>query len=105
MAITTAVMETRFTEQFKKFLKGESNDAMRRLREEAFARFVGLGFPAVKSEDWKYTNVAAIAKEEWAAPSTPSDFSPSAGEKSEQIVRTFNVDRNGFAALNVAVGE
>lgn len=105
MALTTAVMETQFTEQFKRFVQGGSNTSMRRLRENAFARFVELGFPAVKSEDWKYTNVAPIAKEEWAASSTPSDFSPAAGEKSEQILRSFNVDRNGFAALNLAFGD
>src|SRR5436190_9447293 len=105
MALTTAVMETQFTEQFKKFLEGESNAAIKRLRQDAFARFVELGFPVVKSEDWKYTNVAPIAKEEWATPSTPSDFSPVAGEKSEQVLKAFSTGRNGLAALNVAFGD
>ena len=98
-------METHFSEQFKRLAQGESNSAMRRLRQDAFTRFVELGFPPVKSEDWKYTNVARIAKEAWATPTTPSDFSPAAGEKSEQILRAFNIDRNGFAALNLAFGE
>jgi Fe-S cluster assembly protein SufD len=98
-------METQFTEQFKKFLDGESNADVRRLRQDAFTRFVELGFPPVKSEDWKYTNVAAIAKESWTTATTPSDFSPAAGEKSEHVLWIFNADRNGFAALNVAFGE
>ena len=105
MALTTAVMETQFTEQFKNFLAGESNGEMRRLREDAFARFAELGFPTLKAEDWKYTNAAPIAKEDWTAPATPSDFSPAAGEKSEQLVRGFNIDRNGLTALNAAFGD
>ncbi len=33
-----------------------------RLRESAMDRFEQLGFPTVKEEEWKYTNVAAISK-------------------------------------------
>ena len=98
-------METQFTEQFKNFLAGESNGEMRRLREDAFARFAELGFPTLKAEDWKYTNAAPIAKEDWTAPATPSNFSAAAGEKSEQLVRGFNIDRNGLTALNAAFGD
>src|SRR5665647_1854414 len=32
------------------------------LRRNAFDRFAALGFPTTHDEDWKYTNVAAIAK-------------------------------------------
>lgn len=35
---------------------------LRRLRENAFARFEELGFPTTKHEEWKYTNVAPLAK-------------------------------------------
>ena len=35
---------------------------LRRLRENAFARFEELGFPTTDQEEWKYTNVASIAK-------------------------------------------
>ncbi len=38
-----------------------------RLRENAMATFTELGFPSVKEEEWKYTNVAAIAR---------TDFTP-----------------------------
>ena len=33
-----------------------------RLRESAMDRFEQLGFPSVKEEEWKYTNVAPVAK-------------------------------------------
>jgi Fe-S cluster assembly protein SufD len=36
-----------------------------RLREGAMDRFEQLGFPNVREEEWKYTNVAAIAKTEF----------------------------------------
>src|SRR5882672_11640398 len=38
-----------------------------RLRENAMARFEELGFPTTKDEEWKYTNVAGIAR---------TDFTP-----------------------------
>jgi Fe-S cluster assembly protein SufD len=34
-------------------------------REEALVRFERVGFPSVHDEEWKYTNVAAIAKSEF----------------------------------------
>src|ERR1041385_7336435 len=32
------------------------------LREKSFEQFERTGFPSVKQEDWKYTNVTSIAK-------------------------------------------
>ena len=37
-----------------------------RLRENAMQRFEELGFPTTKDEDWKYTNVAAIARTDFS---------------------------------------
>jgi len=37
-----------------------------RLREESFGKFERSGFPAVQEEDWKYTNVSAIARTKFA---------------------------------------
>ncbi|MGB7926015.1 MAG: Fe-S cluster assembly protein SufD [Pyrinomonadaceae bacterium] len=45
---------------------GESAAWVKRLRESAFARFEQLGFPTTDEEEWKYTNVAPIAKAEFA---------------------------------------
>ncbi len=33
-----------------------------RLRQTGFARFSALGFPTVRNEDWRFTNVAPLAK-------------------------------------------
>ena len=40
------------------------------IRESAFQRFLALGFPTTRLEDWKYTNVAPIA-------ATPFSIAPS----------------------------
>ncbi|MEO7970194.1 MAG: Fe-S cluster assembly protein SufD [bacterium] len=42
--------------------RGAENSWLDRLRQNALERFVELGFPSVKEEEWKYTNVAAIAR-------------------------------------------
>src|SRR5215218_6781789 len=61
-----AVMETIYADAFKRFLSADEGPSeLRRLREEAFAHFTSGGFPALKSEDWKYTNVAPVAAVEW----------------------------------------
>jgi Fe-S cluster assembly protein SufD len=39
---------------------------LQRLRANAMERFEELGFPSVKDEEWKYTNVAVIAKANFA---------------------------------------
>ena len=50
-------------------LEAESNpvggSALIALRTQAMARFAELGFPTLRHEDWRYTNVARIAKTEF----------------------------------------
>lgn len=95
-------METYFAEQFRDFLKAETNGDLRKLREEAFAAFSLSGFPTVSDEDWKYTNVAAAIRPRWTIASdmlralTPDDV---------ELLGKFNFRRNGFASFNVAFGE
>src|SRR5262249_12235381 len=36
------------------------------LREAAFSRFTALGFPDTHNEEWRFTNVAPIARTAWA---------------------------------------
>ncbi len=38
---------------------------LRQTRERAFERFEHVGFPTVQNEEWKYTNVAPIARSEF----------------------------------------
>ncbi|CAN5287385.1 Fe-S cluster assembly protein SufD [soil metagenome] len=101
MAQTTAVMETAFTEQFREFLKSEQNDALRKLREDAFAAFSLSGFPTVRDEDWKYTRVEPVVGGQW---SVASDKSWSDAAEDVENLRKFDFRRNGFAALNLAFG-
>ena len=99
MSLTTAVLETRFAEQFKEFIKGESDPILRQLREEAFVTFTYLGFPTSKNEDWKYTDVRRIANTPWTVfPSAilpDKDLTPNLDG-----LKAFNSGRNGFTALN-----
>src|SRR5437773_1601997 len=51
-----------FTE-FQKRAAGRNLPWLRRLREDAFARFCEVGFPTTHDEDWRFTNVSAIAED------------------------------------------
>src|SRR5918993_689301 len=54
----------RFEEFFEGAKRGEPS-WLAHLREGAFARFEEGGFPTTDEEDWKYTNVAPIARGEF----------------------------------------
>lgn len=54
----------------------ESND-LRRARQSAFEKFRELGFPSIRNEDWRYTNIARFLKD------------------------TFTIDASGAAGVNV----
>lgn len=97
-------METQFAEEFREIIKAETDPTLRKLREEAFAAFSLSGFPAAKNEDWKYTSVAPIAKENWTVSPFSPEFSP-ASENSGEKLAAFNFRRNGFTSLNVAFGD
>jgi Fe-S cluster assembly protein SufD len=60
-AVTTKdALEHRFVEAFEGFIETRTNEsvsALSGLRDVAFANFVKSGFPAAKSEAWKYTNI------------------------------------------------
>jgi Fe-S cluster assembly protein SufD len=42
---------------------GEEPSWLRERRQAAIARFAAVGFPTTRQEDWKYTNVAPIARQ------------------------------------------
>lgn len=48
--------------QFEKELGKQRQAPIHKLRQEAIERFAELGFPTLKDEDWRFTNVAALAK-------------------------------------------
>jgi len=49
-------------EAFRALQAGTSASWLSRLRENAMAHFAEVGFPTTKDEEWKYTNVAPIAR-------------------------------------------
>jgi Fe-S cluster assembly protein SufD len=101
MMAAQIVKETVFSDDFRKLVAGSSESAaLRKLREEAFAYFEDNGFPTQRLEDWKYTNVAPIAKENWRVEQRADDSTPAADETG--LMGRFNFERNGFTALNLA---
>jgi Fe-S cluster assembly protein SufD len=102
MVSSQAVIANEFTEQFREYLKGEANPALAKLRQEAFALFAGEGFPSVRKEDWKYTNVAPFVGGQWSVAAGQSQTLSAADL---EIAGRFNIDRNGFAALNLAFAD
>ena len=101
----TAATETIHAGAFRQFLQILNEaDWTRQLREEAFAAFAEMGFPSVKNEDWKYTNVAPIANADWRI-ELPSRINPVPEGPFGEIFRGFDFERNGFTAMNYAFAE
>lgn len=99
-------METQFDESFKARLAAEDDAAIRALRERAFNAFTENGFPSPKDEDWKYTNVSPIAKEQWQTAAAGIELEhEDAGIRAHELLERFRYDRNGFTALNLAMAE
>jgi Fe-S cluster assembly protein SufD len=82
---------------------------LKELRERAFQRFAEAGFPTTHDEDWRFTNVAPIARTEFQAgeprvtvsvPQGVERLEPAAAEG--QLGRYAAIDQNPFVALNTA---
>ncbi len=102
MVSTIAAKDIQLAEEFRKMIAGEPNSAMQQLRSDAFASFEQQGYPTVRNEEWKYTNVAAIAAEKWNI--AGGNF----GEVSTdglRLLESFRKDRNGFTAMNLAFAD
>jgi len=48
--------------EFQKTASGGELSWVKKLRDDAFARFCEVGFPTTHDEDWRFTNVSPIAK-------------------------------------------
>jgi len=48
--------------EFEKLAAGHDLPWLRKLRQVAYARFCEVGFPTTHDEDWRFTNVSAIAQ-------------------------------------------
>ena len=53
---------------FQRRAAGRNLPWLRKLREDAFARFAETGFPTTHDEDWRFTNVAPIARTQFRLP-------------------------------------
>ena len=49
-------------DRLEKSLNGMASSAVHMIRREAIARFSELGFPTTKHEEWRFTNVAPVAR-------------------------------------------
>ena len=47
---------------FQKIAVGQNVGWLKKLRDEAFARFAEVGFPTTHDEDWRFTNVSPISR-------------------------------------------
>jgi Fe-S cluster assembly protein SufD len=66
----TEVQDT-YLESFARFENGAAGNGagwLRSIRRGAIARFSELGFPTPREEDWRFTNVAAIAETSFSLP-------------------------------------
>jgi len=64
MSTEIATKENSFAVAFEAQAKS-STAWLDRVRENAIAQFNAAGFPTTHEEEWKYTNVAALAKRTW----------------------------------------
>lgn len=97
--MTQAEKETIYTKAFQTVLEQTSDARLKELRQKAFDYFTENGFPTVKNEEWKYTNVA---------PFLNAEFQFAGGEEWKNEIdynslEQFNYQRNGFTALHLAL--
>ena len=74
---------------------------MQTIREVAFARFNALGFPTRHDEEWRFTNVAPIARTNWvaAAPATAALPEYATGIRLVFVNGRFEADLSDLADL------
>jgi len=111
MMMQLATEETTYASAFRRHLETQRGGPawLRSLREQAFERFEQVGFPTVEDEDWKYTNVAAIAKTSFAPVNfetvlTRDDVAPHVFDEAKQTCLVFvngilNYELSSFAGL------
>jgi Fe-S cluster assembly protein SufD len=67
----------RYEEDFERFLAEDPTAQwLQPRRREAMRRFVSMGFPTTKHEDWHFTSVGRIAESEWRPLRSRSDDTP-----------------------------
>jgi len=67
-------------EAFEKTLNGESTSPLHAVRRSAMSHLAKVGFPTTRNEEWRFTSVAAIAREHFQTPPKGDGPSPAAVE-------------------------
>jgi Fe-S cluster assembly protein SufD len=75
---------------------------VRALREAAFQRFSELGFPTTHEEEWRFTNVAPIARKNWDVCLKTSEPPRPLPEAAREHLGRYAPQSNPFVALNTA---
>ena len=66
---TVTIREDRYLEAFEALqASGDAPDWLRSIRRAAIDRFLELGFPTTRHEDWRFTNVRPIAETDFVTP-------------------------------------
>src|SRR3954469_6715140 len=82
-------------EEFKKTESKRSSDSfLSQKQKEAFLNFEKTGFPSVKNEEWKYTNLSVLLKE---------DFNPSPAStlsKADIAPFLYKIEANAIVLVN-----
>ena len=103
--------ETIYKQDFQTSLENANQpEWLKILREMAFASFTENGFPTVRDEDWKYTNIASAVSSRWSVVSDSiehEDISKFVFEESKQSVLVFvngvfDKDLSNFEAIKDA---
>ncbi|HSK70997.1 MAG TPA: Fe-S cluster assembly protein SufD [Pyrinomonadaceae bacterium] len=89
-----AVKETIYKQNFQTSLENSNQpEWLIKLREEAFEYFTENGYPTPQNEEWKYTNVAPIARENFeigeSANFTSQQIAPFVFDESKESVLVF----------------
>src|ERR671926_1167338 len=90
--------QSSYSETFREFATRAGGPAwLARLREGAFERFEESGFPTTDEEEWKYTNVAPIARKAFRPASGKAELEGAAVEPfvSAEAARSRLVFLNG----------
>lgn len=67
-------------------LNGEAKTPIHRIRQEAIKAFIELGFPVKKLEEWKYTNLNTVLKNDFRPVSSSAGIKVTAAEISKYYI-------------------
>ena len=75
-------------------VQGLPDNALAANRQAALARFLERGFPTTRLEDWKYTDLAAVAdiSQRWLESGAPQPVAASVGERVAEIRAAIDID-------------